>query len=213
MNLVLFGAPGAGKGTQSVFLEQRKGYVQLSTGDLLRGAVKVQSELGKKAQSFMDRGDLVPDNLVVELVGEKLDEIRGKSFILDGFPRTPPQAEALEKMLKTKTLVIGKAVFLEVPEEELFLRLTGRRVCSKCGSIYHIKTKPTKQVGVCDMCGGDVIQRKDDDASVISTRLKNYEKGTLPLKDHYRSQGIYVGVPGNLDVEEVHTLICQALGN
>jgi len=211
MNIVLFGAPGAGKGTQSSLLEKRLGYVQLSTGDLLRAAVKAQSELGKRAHSYMDRGDLVPDALVVEMVAERLKELSGKKFILDGFPRTPPQAVALGEMLATMGLKLSKAVFLEVPQEELFERLVGRRVCSKCGAIFHIKSKPTREEGICDLCGGAVVQRKDDDANVISTRLKNYESATLPLKEYYSNLGVYVGVPGNLDTEKVFEGLSEVL--
>lgn len=211
MNIVLFGAPGAGKGTQSSLLEKRLGYVQLSTGDLLRSEVKAQSELGKRTQSYMDRGDLVPDALVVEMVANRLRELAGKKFILDGFPRTPPQAVALGQMLSTMGLKLAKAVFLEVPQEELFERLVGRRVCSKCGAIFHIKSKPTRKEGICDVCEGAVVQRKDDDANVISTRLKNYESATVPLKEYYRNLGIYVGVPGNLDTEKVFEGLSEVL--
>lgn len=211
MNIALFGAPGAGKGTQSALLVERKGFVQISTGDLLRAAVKAQTELGKKAQVFMDGGNLVPDDLMVALVAQTLDGLQGKSFILDGFPRTTPQAVSLEKMLRDKGFNLERTVFLEVPESELFDRLTGRRVCSSCGEIFHVKTKPSKVEGKCDNCGGVVVQRKDDHADVISTRLKAYEKGTLPLKEYYREKGQYVGVPGNLATEDVYSKICQVL--
>lgn len=203
MNIVLFGAPGAGKGTQSALLVEKLGMVQISTGDLFRAAIKNQTELGKKAQGFMDKGQLVPDEVVIGMVDEVLAKLGNKSFILDGFPRTVAQVDGLGKILSSRGLDIGKAVFLEVPKEELLERLTGRRVCKSCGAVYHIKSKPTKVDGVCDLDGGQVVQRNDDKEDVIATRLKTYEENTYPLKALYKQQGKYVEVNGNQDTDVV----------
>lgn len=211
MNIVLFGAPGAGKGTQSALLVERLGMVQISTGDLFRAAIKNKTSLGMQAQQFMDRGQLVPDSIVIEMVEEVLENIKGKSFILDGFPRTVAQAEALGTILSKKKMEIGKAIFLEVPKEELLSRLTGRRVCKSCGAVYHISTKPSKVVGVCDSCGGEVIQRNDDKEDVIATRLNTYEESTYPLKSYFKEQGQFAEVNGTLSTELVFNKIKEIL--
>lgn len=203
MNIVLFGAPGAGKGTQSSLLVEKLGMVQISTGDLLRAAIKKQTDLGKKAQGFMDKGELVPDSVVIGMVDEVLAKLGLKSFILDGFPRTRAQAEALGKILQMRNLAIGKAIFLEVPKEELLNRLTGRRVCKSCGAVYHIISKPTKITGKCDLCGGEVIQRNDDQEDVIATRLRTYEENTFPLREYFKEQDKYVEVNGAQETEIV----------
>lgn len=203
MNVILFGAPGAGKGTQSEILIDRNGMTQISTGDLFRAAIKGQTELGKKAQEFMDKGQLVPDNIVIGMVEEVLQK-GVKNFILDGFPRTVAQAQALDELLKKMNLSIGKAIFLEVPMKILMDRLTGRRVCKNCGTVYHIVSKPTKTEGKCDVCGGEVIQRNDDKAEVIETRLKTYQEFTSPLKEFYKKEDKYIEVDGNRDAEEVY---------
>lgn len=203
MNLILFGAPGAGKGTQSELLIKRLGMTQISTGDLFRAAIKGQTDLGKKAQEFMDKGQLVPDSIVIGMVEEVLQK-GVKNFILDGFPRTVAQAEALDALLNKMTLSIGKAIFLEVPMEILMDRLTGRRVCKSCGAVYHIVSKPSKTEGICDNCGGEVVQRNDDKADVIETRLKTYQEFTSPLKEFYKKSGKYIQVDGNRGTEEVY---------
>ena len=203
MNLILFGAPGAGKGTQSELLIKRLGMTQISTGDLFRAAIKGQTDLGKKAQEYMDKGQLVPDSVVIGMVEEVLQK-GVKNFILDGFPRTVAQAEALDNLLNKMTLSIGKAIFLEVPMEILMDRLTGRRVCKSCGAVYHIVSKPSKTEGICDNCGGEVIQRNDDKAEVIETRLKTYQEFTSPLKEFYKKSGKYIQVDGNRGTEEVY---------
>lgn len=211
MNIVLFGAPGAGKGTQSALLVERMGMVQISTGDLFRAAIKNQTELGLKAKSYMDKGELVPDAVTIGMVDEVLAKLTNKSFILDGFPRTVAQAEALGTILSKRNMVIGKAVFLEVPKEELLERLTGRRVCKSCGAVYHIASKPPKHAGVCDVCGGEVIQRNDDKEDVIATRLKTYEENTFPLRSYYKEQGKYVEINGNQDTETVFTALKRVI--
>ena len=203
MNLILFGAPGAGKGTQSELLIKRQNMTQISTGDLFRAAIKNQTELGVKAKGFIDQGQLVPDAITIGMVEEVL-KTGVKDFILDGFPRTVAQAEALNVLLKGMNISIGKAVFLEVPMEILMDRLTGRRVCKNCGAVYHIVSKPTKLDGKCDNCGGDVVQRNDDKAEVIGTRLKAYQDYTSPLKDFYKKEGKYIELDGNRSAEEVY---------
>lgn len=197
MNLILFGSPGAGKGTQSVLLVEKKGYVQISTGDLFRAAIKGKTDLGLKAQAFMDKGDLVPDEIVIGMVEEAMKGLHGKSFIMDGFPRTVPQAEAFDKMLGRNGLRIDKVVSLEVPREILLERLAGRRVCKNCGSVYHAKTKPPVKAGVCDSCGGEVVLRPDDREEVVLNRLVTYERSTAPVKDFYKGQGKFAELDGN----------------
>lgn len=203
MNLILFGAPGAGKGTQSELLIKRSNMTQISTGDLFRAAIKGQTDLGRKAQEYMDKGQLVPDSIVIGMVEEVLRN-GVADFILDGFPRTVAQAQALDELLIKMNLSIGKAIFLEVPQQVLMDRLTGRRVCKNCGAVYHIVSKPTKKEGICDSCGGEVIQRNDDKAEVIETRLKTYEEFTSPLKEFYKKAGKYIEVDGNRDTEQVY---------
>lgn len=198
MNLILFGAPGAGKGTQSALLVEKLGMTQISTGDLFRAAIKNKTDLGTKAQGYMDQGQLVPDSIVIGMVEEVLKS-GVKSFILDGFPRTVPQAEALDQLLIGLKLSVSKAIFLEVPKQELLGRLTGRRVCKNCGTVFHVLNKPSKSEGVCDRCGGQLIQRNDDMTEVIEARLKNYDEYTSPLKAYYTKSHKYVEVDGNRD--------------
>lgn len=212
MNLILFGAPGAGKGTQSSQLVEKKGYVQISTGDLFRAAIKNQTDLGKKAQTYMDKGGLVPDDIVVGMVEEALKSLSGKAFILDGFPRTLAQANALDGMLQKNRMTVDKVVSLEVPRQELLERLTGRRVCKNCGTVYHATSKPPKVEGVCDQCGGPVVQRNDDKAEVIGNRLTTYDQSTAPLKDYYRGQGKFVELNGNQATEAVFKDLSRFLG-
>lgn len=204
MNIVLFGPPGAGKGTQSALLVERMQMKHISTGDLLREAVKAQTPLGTKAKGFMDKGELVPDDVVIGMVEEVFKRLNGQSIILDGFPRTVPQATALEAMMSRLGMKIGRALFLEVPRETLMRRLTGRRVCSSCGAVYHVDSKPSQKEGVCDVCGGQLTQRKDDHESVIGTRLEAYEKSTSPLKDYFAKKGVFASVSGIGETEGVY---------
>jgi len=213
MNLILFGSPGAGKGTQSVLLVEKKGYVQISTGDLFRAAIKGRTELGLKAQAYMDKGDLVPDEIVIGMVEEAMKSLHGKSFIMDGFPRTVPQAEAFDRMLERNSLKIGKVISLEVPRETLLERLAGRRVCKNCGSVYHAKTKPPVKGSVCDNCGGEVVLRPDDREEVVLNRLLTYERSTAPVKEFYRGQGKFAELNGDRQemavYEDLKTLISK----
>ena len=196
MNIILFGPPGAGKGTQSALLIREKSMAHISTGDLFREAIKNQTPLGKQAKSFLDAGSLVPDEITIRMVEEVLQRLGNQEFILDGFPRTIPQAEALNRLLKSRSLSIGRAVFIEVPRADLSQRLAGRRVCQGCGAVYHIQTKPTKVDGVCDVCGSSVVQRKDDHEDVIGNRLEAYDKSTSPLKEYFRKAGLLAEVNG-----------------
>ncbi|MES2965791.1 MAG: adenylate kinase [Bdellovibrionota bacterium] len=204
MNIVLFGPPGAGKGTQSALLVERKRMKHISTGDLLRAAMKNQTPLGLQAKSLVDAGKLVPDDVMIGIVEEVLKGLKDQSFILDGFPRTVPQAQALETLLKRYGMTIGKALFLEVPRRALIRRLTGRRVCQSCGATYHVDSKPPKTDGVCDVCSGALVQRKDDHEDVIGTRLEAYDKSTSPVKAFYSGQGCLAEIEGIGETEEVY---------
>jgi len=211
LNIVLFGPPGAGKGTQSALLVERMRMKHVSTGDLLREEVKNHTALGSKAKTFMDKGELVPDDVIISMVEGVLKGAPGQSVILDGFPRTVPQVEALEKMLATLGLRIGRALFLEVPHEALMRRLTGRRVCNSCGAVFHVDSKPTKKDGICDVCGGPVVQRKDDQADVIGTRLDAYTKSTSPLKEYFAKVSLFSEVNGVGATEEVYGRLSAAM--
>jgi adenylate kinase len=199
--LVFLGPPGAGKGTQAKLLSQRMGFLHLSTGDLLREAVKNQTPLGRKAKEYMDRGELVPDELIVQLIEETLP--KDGNVILDGFPRTVNQALALEEMLKVKGEKISKVLFFDVPDEVIVDRLSGRRVCSKCGAVYHVKYNPPKVEGVCDLCGGTLVQRDDDKEEVVRKRLEVYRKQTQPLIEFYQERGIIYKLDAGKGVEEL----------
>lgn len=192
MKLILLGAPGAGKGTVSKMLTALDGSVQISTGDILRGAVKDGTELGKKAQAFMKAGDLVPDDLIMGLMEERLQQPDcANGFLLDGFPRTIPQAEALNRLLGKLNIKLDAVVALELPRDVILDRLTTRRTCSNsdCQEIYNVKSKPTKVEGVCDLCGSPVIQRDDETEEAISKRLDTYNEKTAPLTSFYEKQG------------------------
>jgi adenylate kinase len=199
--LIFLGPPGAGKGTQAKLLSQRMGFLHLSTGDLLREAVKNQTPLGKKAKEFMDRGELVPDELIVQLIEETMP--KDGNVILDGFPRTVNQALALEEMLRVKGERISKVLFFDVPDEVIIDRLSGRRVCSKCGAVYHVKYNPPKVEGVCDLCGDTLVQRDDDKEEVVRKRLEVYRKQTQPLIEFYQEKGIIYKLDAGKGVEEL----------
>jgi len=197
MRLILLGAPGAGKGTVAKMLTALDGSVQISTGDILRGAVKAGTELGKKAKGFMDAGDLVPDDLILDIMGERLLQADCQAgFLLDGFPRTIPQAEALKGMLAKLDIELDAAVNLEVPREVILDRLTTRRTCSNpaCQEIYNTKSKPTKVEGICDKCGSPVIQRDDETEEAISKRLDTFNAQTAPLVGFYEKEGVLLNV-------------------
>jgi adenylate kinase len=212
LNILLFGPPGAGKGTQSAFLVERVGMKHISTGDLFRSAIKNKTPLGLEAKSFIDKGNLVPDKVTIDMVDEVLGQLGGAQFILDGFPRNVSQAEALAALLDKHNLYLDKAVFLEVPTEDLVARLSGRRTCRQCGAVYHVTSKPLKNGKNCDSCGSaDVYQREDDKAESIRTRLNVYAESTSPLKDYYLKKSKLVEVPGLGDVEVVFARVKMAI--
>lgn len=208
MNLILLGAPGAGKGTLAAYLIDKMGVPSVSTGNILREAISNNTPLGKKAKEFMDAGQLVPDELVINLLSERISEDDCKNgFILDGFPRTIPQAQALDKVTN-----IDCALSLEVPDNVIEGRMTGRRVCLKCGATYHIKANPPKKEGVCDKCNDELHVRKDDKPDVVKHRLDTYHEQTEPLKDYYGKQGKIKSIDGTLGIEKTKCLAANALG-
>jgi adenylate kinase len=195
MKLILLGAPGAGKGTVAKRLTALDGSVQISTGDILRAAVKDGTELGKQAEAYMKAGDLVPDSLIMGIMGERLLEDDCKNgFLLDGFPRTIPQAEQLKELLVKLGITLDAAVELDVPRDVILDRLTTRRTCVSCGAIYNVKSMPPKVEGVCDKCGGEVVQRDDETEEAISNRLDVYNEKTAPLVDFYKNEGMLLSV-------------------
>ncbi len=208
MNLILLGAPGAGKGTQAEVISEKLSIPQISTGNILREAVKNGTECGIKAKSFMESGALVPDEVVIGILKDRIAEDDCKNgFILDGFPRTVPQAEALEKM----GVNIDKVLSIDVEDAAIQARISGRRVCEKCGASYHIQYNPTKVDGICDKCGGNVVQRKDDAPETVIERLKTYHVQTAPLADFYAERGKLVRVKGQDGVAETSKLVLEAL--
>jgi adenylate kinase len=197
MNLILLGPPGAGKGTQAQMIVDRYHLPQISTGDILRAAVKEGTSLGKQAKTLMDRGQLVPDEVVIGIIDERLRASDCKTgFILDGFPRTNPQAEALQAILTKIGKSVDHVINIEVDPEELVRRLTGRRTCNNCGGMFHILFHPPKKEGVCDRCGGTLYQREDDGEETIRTRLKEYEKQTTPLIQYYQNKKLLRPIQG-----------------
>ena len=213
MNLVLLGPPGAGKGTQARLLEESRSLVKLSTGDMLRAAVAVGTEFGRKAGEIMKRGELVPDALVINLIAERLDKDRGaRGFILDGFPRTIAQAEALDRLFKERGKAVDRVIVMDVDDEALISRIAGRFACASCGETYHDVNKTPRVAGVCDRCGGtEFTHRPDDNAAVVRARLKAYHAQTEPLIHYYTSQGKVRTVNGMADIETVTRDIGRAL--
>ncbi len=213
MKLILLGAPGAGKGTVAKELTKLDGSVQISTGDILRGAVKAGTELGRQAEAFMKAGDLVPDDLIMGIMGDRLQEADcANGFLLDGFPRTIPQAEALKVLLAKLNIELDFAVEIDVPRDVILDRLTTRRTCVGCGAIYNVKSMPTKVEGVCDKCGGDVVQRDDETEEAISNRLDVYNEKTAPLVDFYKNEDMLLTVSATSS-EVVVSAIQKRLGN
>jgi adenylate kinase len=205
MRIVLLGAPGAGKGTVAKLLTAYDGSVQISTGDILRGAVKAGSELGKKAQGYMDRGDLVPDSLIMEIMEARLRESDAKTgFILDGFPRTIPQADELKKLLQKIGIKLDTVINIDVPKDVILDRLTTRRTCANpdCQEIYNVKSKPASPEGKCLKCGSPVVQRADETVEAITIRLETYNEKTAPLIDFYRKEGLLKAV-SSLSSDEI----------
>ena len=204
MNIILLGAPGAGKGTQAAVICEKLNIPTISTGNIIREALKNGTEMGLKAKSYMDAGKLVPDEVVIGIVKERLaQDDCANGFILDGFPRTIPQAEALDAM----GVVIDKVIDIEVADEVIANRLSGRRVCEKCGRPYHLESLKPKAEGICDDCGGTLVQRKDDSIETVKARLDIYHNETEPLKDYYAKQNKLVVVEGQDTVEDTSKLV------
>jgi adenylate kinase len=215
MRIVLLGGPGSGKGTQAKKLTEKYGIPQISTGDIFRAAVKEGTPMGTKAKEYMDKGELVPDDVVVGVVEERLvkPDLDG-GFMLDGFPRTLPQAEALDGIMQKLSKNIDHAVLVDVPDGELMKRLTGRRTCrnSDCGKMYHVMFNPPKQEGKCDACGSELYQRDDDSEATIRERLNVYAEQTAPLIDYYDNKGLLRKVAGVGPIEDIFTSIVKVLG-
>lgn len=213
MNLVLMGLPGAGKGTQAEKIVQEYGIPHISTGDMFRAAIKEGTALGLQAKAYMDRGDLVPDEVTIGIVRERLskDDCE-KGFLLDGFPRTVAQAEALEAMLAELGRSIDYVINIEVDKALLMERLTGRRICKECGATYHLVFNPPAKLGVCDKCGGELYQRADDNEETVANRLEVNMKQTQPLLDFYRAKGYLRNINGQQEIEQVFADICELLG-
>jgi adenylate kinase len=209
MNLILLGAPGAGKGTQAEAISAKVGIPQISTGNMLREAVKNGTELGLKAKAAMESGALVSDEIVIGILKDRIAEPdAANGFILDGFPRTVAQAEALDAM----GVQIDKVLEIYVPNERIIARMSGRRVCEGCGASYHVEYKPTAVEGVCDACGGKTVQRKDDAPETVLERLSVYEEKTAPLKGYYEKTGKLVTVTGQEEVADTRKLVFETLG-
>ena len=212
MRIVLLGPPGAGKGTQAKLLQEHFDIPQISTGDILRRAAKEGSTFGKRAKKYMDRGELVPDSVILDIVEERLsaDDCQ-KGFLLDGFPRTVVQAEAFQTMLDRQNQVLDGAVSLRVPRQKLVARLSGRRTCRQCGAMYHVRFNPPKKEGVCDQCGGDLYQRADDREETIEARMEIYDRESAPLLEHFRQKGLLREVDGSKTTDEVFREILRQL--
>jgi adenylate kinase len=205
LNIVLLGPPGVGKGTYAEILSKKYGIPKISVGDLFRKAIKDETELGKRIKGYVSSGDLVPDETVVELVKNRLEEDDcKKGFLLDGYPRTVAQAEAMEKFKK-----VDVALNFVAPDEVIMTRLGGRRTCSQCGAVYHIKNIPPKVEGVCDRCGGKLIQRSDEKPEIIKNRLVVYREKTKPVVDYLRKKGLLADIDAHYDIEEIDKIIAQ----
>lgn len=213
LRTILLGPPGAGKGTQAAKIVEKYGIPHISTGDIFRENIKKGTELGKKAQEYMNKGELVPDDLVIEIATARLlEEDCKEGFLLDGFPRTVYQAEKLDEFLAAHDGKIDKVLDIAVEKEELITRLAGRRVCKTCGASYHVINIPPKKEGVCDVCGGLLIQRADDNPETVANRIEVYEAQTKPLIDYYEKAGNIVHIDGSTGLDNVFSDIVKALG-
>lgn len=212
MRLVLLGPPGAGKGTQAERIVKKYNIPHISTGDIFRAALREGTEMGLKAKDYMDKGQLVPDEIVVGVVTERLRKPDcSKGFLLDGFPRNVNQAEALDKVTESMNIKIDGVINVDVPDEELVGRLTGRRMCKSCGASFHIKFNPPKVRNICDSCGGELYQRDDDTVETANERLEVYHSQTSPLIDYYTKKGVIININGNQDIGMVFSEISAAL--
>ena len=213
LNIVLLGPPGAGKGTQAELIVQKYGIPQISTGDIFRVNIKNGTELGMKAKAFMDKGDLVPDELVVDLVKDRIGQDDcAEGFMLDGFPRTVFQAEELDKIMEARGIKIDAVLNIDVKPEKLVKRIAGRRVCKSCGATYNVDYKPPAKEAVCDKCGGEVYQRADDTEETVQNRIRVYFSQTAPLIDYYRKSDVIVNIDGDLSEADVFAQITGKLG-
>jgi adenylate kinase len=213
MRVILLGAPGAGKGSQAVLLSEKLNIPHISTGDIFRSNIRENTTLGSKVKNYMDKGVLVPDELTVEIIKDRfLKEDCREGFILDGFPRTITQAEYLDKTISILKMEIDYAVDIYAPDEVIIKRLSGRRICSVCGKNYHIKTKPPVREGICDECGGKLVQRNDDREEIIRKRLETYHIETEPLIDYYKGRGKLLRVDGRGSIEETYEGMLSVLG-
>ena len=204
MNIILMGLPGAGKGTQASEIVKKFPIPHISTGDMFRKAIKDETDLGKEAKSYMDRGELVPDEVTVGIVKERISEDDAKKgFLLDGFPRTIDQVESLSQIMSELDREIDAVINIEVPEEELMNRLTGRRICEKCGTTYHLVFNPPKVDGICDIDGGKLYQREDDNPETVSNRLSVNVKQSKPILEYYNNKGVLKNIDGSKDIDEV----------
>lgn len=213
MKIIMLGAPGAGKGTQAKKIAAKYNIPHISTGDIFRANIKNGTELGKKAKTYMDQGLLVPDDLVVDLVVDRVgqDDCE-RGYVLDGFPRTIPQAQALTKALADMGQKVDYAIDVDVPDENIVRRMSGRRACVGCGATYHVVYAPTKKEGICDTCGGELILRDDDKPETVQKRLNVYHEQTQPLIDYYTEAGILKTVDGTVDIDDVFQSIVDILG-
>jgi adenylate kinase len=210
---MLLGAPGSGKGTQAERITQRYGIPAIATGDIFRKNLSEGTPLGLKAKGYMEAGELVPDELVIDLVADRLSEPDTKNgYLLDGFPRTIAQAEALDKLLSGKGEALDKVFFIDVPKDVLIDRIAGRRVCPSCGRVYHVTGMPPKQAGVCDDDGAELIQRKDDDAATAENRIDVYNEQTKPLVEYYKKTGLLIELDGTAGVDSLENQIEEILG-
>ncbi len=212
MKLIFLGPPGAGKGTQSEFICRDYGIKQISTGDLLRYHRKEGTDLGKKAKLYMDKGELVPDSLIIDMIKEELTKPEySNGYLLDGFPRTLPQAEALDRLLRNLSQKLNAVLILDVPQDELIKRITERRICKICGKVYHLIYSPPKQNGICDLDGGELYQRSDDNEETVTRRLIVFENQTKPLIDYYHKHGLAYKILGVGKIDEIYKRIKEVL--
>lgn len=213
MKIIMLGAPGAGKGTQAKMIAEKYGLPHISTGDIFRANIKNGTELGKEAKEYMDKGLLVPDELTVRLLLDRVAQDDCKNgYVLDGFPRTIPQAEVLDEKLSELGEKVDYAINVDIPDENIVNRMSGRRACLNCGATYHIVSIPPKKEGICDVCGSELVLRDDDRPETVQNRLKVYHEQTQPLIDFYEKKGVLRSVDGTLPMEEVFTAITKILG-
>jgi adenylate kinase len=213
MNIVLLGAPGTGKGTQAQYISQRLGLPIISPGDILRQEMKNNTTLGKKAEKYVKSGALVPDEIIIDMIKERVaDRTGSKGIILDGFPRNLSQAKALEQMLGSMDKVIDRAIYFHAPEQKIIERLSGRRVCRDCGETYHVVYNCPKSEGVCDKCGGELYQRDDDKPEIIRQRLETYNRDTAPIIDYYSKKDYYLQINADDVIDSIKAKLTEALG-